>query len=90
MTPLYVSLLFVLAATIVGSFGAVFLKMGPNKRPDAHIFRIEGGKIKMIHTVTDCGTQVNCGFDPLATMVQKNPNFYPMLDQVTVVTRPQR
>jgi len=28
MTPLYVSLLLVLAATIVGSFGAVFLKMG--------------------------------------------------------------
>jgi multidrug transporter EmrE-like cation transporter len=28
MTPLFVSLSFVLAATIVGSFGAVFLKMG--------------------------------------------------------------
>ena len=28
MTPLWVSLLLVLAATIVGSFGAVFLKMG--------------------------------------------------------------
>lgn len=28
MTPLYISLLLVLAATIVGSFGAVFLKMG--------------------------------------------------------------
>ena len=28
MTPLYVSLLLVFAATIVGSFGAVFLKMG--------------------------------------------------------------
>jgi multidrug transporter EmrE-like cation transporter len=27
-TPLYVSMLLVLAATIVGSFGAVFLKMG--------------------------------------------------------------
>jgi len=31
MTPLYVSLLLVLAATIVGSFGAVFLKMGAGK-----------------------------------------------------------
>ncbi len=28
MTPLYVSLLLVFAATIVGSFGAVFLKLG--------------------------------------------------------------
>src|SRR3954471_10525683 len=31
MTPLYVSLLLVLAATIVGSFGAVFLKMGAER-----------------------------------------------------------
>jgi drug/metabolite transporter (DMT)-like permease len=28
VTPLYVSLALVLAATVVGSFGAVFLKMG--------------------------------------------------------------
>jgi multidrug transporter EmrE-like cation transporter len=28
VTPFYVSLLFVLAATIIGSFGAVFLKLG--------------------------------------------------------------
>lgn len=28
MTPLYISLSLVLAATIVGSFGAVFLKLG--------------------------------------------------------------
>ncbi|MEO6152119.1 MAG: hypothetical protein ABIT09_07055 [Croceibacterium sp.] len=74
---------------VVGSV-AVFLKMGPNKRPDAHVFRIEDGKIRMIHTVTNCGTQVNCGFDPLAAMVQKNPNFYPKLDDVAVVSRPQR
>jgi uncharacterized membrane protein len=31
MTPLWVSLLLVLAATIVGSFGAVFLKLGSAK-----------------------------------------------------------
>jgi drug/metabolite transporter (DMT)-like permease len=37
MTPLYVSLLFVLAATIIGSFGAVFLKMGAAK--------IDGGNV---------------------------------------------
>ena len=28
VTPLYVSMLFVLACTIIGSFGAVFLKLG--------------------------------------------------------------
>ena len=74
---------------VVGAV-AVFLKMGPNKRADAHVFRIEDGKIRWIHTVTNCGTQVNCGFDPLPTMIQKNPNFYPKLDQIAVVTRPQR
>ena len=31
MTPLYVSLLLVLAATLIGSFGAVFLKMGASR-----------------------------------------------------------
>ena len=74
------------------NFGAVavFLKMGPNKRPDAHVFRIEDGKIRYIHTITSCGTQVNCGFDPLPTMIQKRPDFYANLDQVAVVTRPQK
>ena len=37
MTPLYVSLMFVLAATIVGSFGAVFLKLGAA--------RLDGGRL---------------------------------------------
>ena len=53
---------------VVGSV-AVFLKMGPNKRPDAHVFRIEDGKIVKIHTITSCGTDVNCGFDPLDKMI---------------------
>jgi len=74
---------------VVGSV-AVFLRMGPNKRPDAHVFRIEGGKIRYVHTVTSCGTDVNCGFDPLDKMLARNPNFYPNLDHVAVVTRPQK
>jgi hypothetical protein len=74
---------------VVGSV-AVFLRMGPNKRPDAHVFRIEGGKIRYVHTVTNCGTDLNCGFDPLDKMLERNPNFYPNLDHVAVVTRPQR
>jgi len=74
---------------VVGSV-AVFLKMGPNKRPDAHVFRIEDGKIRYIHTITNCGTDENCGFGPFKDMVAKNPNFYPNLDHVAVVTRPQR
>jgi hypothetical protein len=28
------------------------------------LFRIEDGKIRYIHTVTNCGDQVNCGFPP--------------------------
>ncbi len=43
----------------------VFLKMGDNAAPPtAHLFRIENGKIRYVHTVTNCGTQVNCGFPP--------------------------
>lgn len=74
---------------VVGSV-AVFLRMGPNRRPDAHVFRIEDGKIRYVHTVTNCGTDVNCGFDPLPKMLERNPNFYPKLDHIAVVTRPQK
>jgi len=42
----------------------VFLKMGDNARADSHLFRVENGKIRYVHTVTNCGTQVNCGFPP--------------------------
>lgn len=43
---------------------SVFLEMGPNKRPDSHLFRVEKGKLRYVHTVTNCGEQVNCGFPP--------------------------
>ncbi len=65
---------------VVGSV-AVFLRMGENKRPDAHVFRIEDGKIRFIHTVTNCGDQPNCGFPPLSEMVERNPNFWPELPE---------
>ena len=74
---------------VVGSV-AVFLRMGPNKRPDAHVFRIESGKIRYVHTVTNCGEDENCGFGPFKDMLARNPNFYPNLDHVAVVTRPQK
>ena len=51
----------------------VFLKMGANARPDSHTFRVENGKIRYIHTVTNCGDQVNCGFPPLSEMRANNP-----------------
>ena len=51
----------------------VFLKMGTNERPDSHTFRVENGKIRYIHTVTNCGDQVNCGFPPLSEMRANNP-----------------
>ena len=74
---------------VVGAV-AVFLKMGPNMRPDAHVFRIESGKIRYVHTVTNCGTDENCGFGPFKDMLARNPDFYPNLDHVAVVTRPQK
>lgn len=44
---------------------AVFLEFGEAKRPDSHLFRVENGKIRYIHTVTNCGGEVNCGFPPV-------------------------
>jgi len=40
---------------------AVLLTFGKSELPDAHIFRIEKGKIRYIHTITVCKT-FNCGF----------------------------
>lgn len=56
---------------------SVFLEMGPNKRPDSHVFRIENGKIRFIHTVTNCGKDENCGFGSFADMLKKNPGMHP-------------
>lgn len=70
---------------VVGSV-AVFLRMGPNRRPDAHVFRIEDGKIRFIHTVTNCGADDNCGLGSFAEMREKNPNIYANLDSLPVVT----
>ena len=74
---------------VVGSV-AVFLRMGANRRPDAHVFRIEDGKIRYVHTVTNCGADENCGFGPFKDMLARRPDFYPDLDHVAVVTRPQK
>jgi hypothetical protein len=64
--------------------------MGENRRPDAHVFRIEDGKIRFIHTVTNCGEDENCGFGPFKDMLARNPDMQPNLDHVAVVTRPQK
>jgi hypothetical protein len=74
---------------VVGAV-AVFLKMGPSQRPDAHVFRVESGKIRYIHTITNCGTDENCGFGPFKDMLARNPDMQPNLDHVAVVTRPQK
>lgn len=57
----------------------VFLKMGPSERSDSHVFRIEGGKLRYIHTVTNCGEDENCGFGSFAEMLAKNPGIHPEL-----------
>lgn len=42
----------------------VLLAFGGSKLPDSHQFRVEGGKIRFIHTITAC-LEPNCGFgDP--------------------------
>lgn len=57
----------------------VLLKMGPQQRPDSHTFRVENGKLRYIHTVTNCGSDVNCGFRPFAEMLAENPDLQPDL-----------
>jgi len=71
------------------SIGAVdvFLKMGPEGRPDSHVFRIEDGKIRFIHTVTNCGKDDNCGLGNFAEMLKKNPDMHPDIKAPTVATK---
>ncbi|KAF2197951.1 hypothetical protein GQ43DRAFT_423537 [Delitschia confertaspora ATCC 74209] len=38
----------------------VMLNMGTHEWPDSHHFRVEGGKIRYVHTMTACGLP-NCG-----------------------------
>jgi len=40
---------------------SVFLVFGGSKLPDSHEFRVEGGKIRYVHTITKCWEK-NCGF----------------------------
>jgi hypothetical protein len=51
----------------------VFVKFGGGNNgsglPDSHQFRIEGGKIRYVHTLTVC-FQPNCGFSPNAMLSQ--------------------
>jgi hypothetical protein len=44
--------------------GAVvgFVDFGKSKRPDAHLFRLDSGRIRYIHTITVCEPDANCGF----------------------------
>ena len=58
----------------------VFLKFGESRRPDSHTFRVEDGKLRYIHTVTNCGDEDNCGFTPFAEMLAANPGMHPDLD----------
>jgi hypothetical protein len=55
----------------------VFLKFGEQRRPDSHTFRLQDGKLRYIHTVTNCGDEVNCGFPPLEEMLANNPDMQP-------------
>ena len=58
----------------------VILKFGERELPDSHTFRVENGKLRYIHTVTNCLGEENCGFPPLAEMLAENPGMQPDLD----------
>ncbi|KAF2450508.1 hypothetical protein P171DRAFT_426868 [Karstenula rhodostoma CBS 690.94] len=38
----------------------VLLDFGNSKWPDSHLFRVEGGRLRYVHTLTHCG-RANCG-----------------------------
>lgn len=54
----------------------VLLDFGQSKWPDSHQFRIEGGKIRYVHTLTHCGTP-NCGLN--STMLLGSRHWGPRL-----------
>ncbi len=55
----------------------VFLEFGGNALPDSHTFRLENGRIRYVHAVTNCLGQDNCGFRPFAEMLADNPDMQP-------------
>lgn len=55
--------------TAKGSAAALVL-FGLNL-PDSHTFRIEDGKVRYIHTITNCMGEFNCGFGLLPYMVEE-------------------
>lgn len=64
------------------TIGAVAVRLrfgGPEGLADAHIFRIEDGRIRYVHTITNCNGQENCGFPPLSEMLARNPGMQPDL-----------
>lgn len=64
------------------ALGSVAVRLrfgGPEGLADAHIFRIENGLIRYVHTITNCGGQDNCGFPPLSEMLERNPTMQPDL-----------
>jgi hypothetical protein len=44
------------AASLLLEFGSI------NNAPDSHLFRVEGGKLRFIHTMTYCEKKPNCGY----------------------------
>jgi hypothetical protein len=64
------------------TIGSVAVRLrfgGPEGLADAHIFRIEDGRIRYVHTITNCNGQENCGFPPLSEMLARNPAMQPDL-----------
>jgi len=43
-------------ASLLLEFGSI------GNAPDSHLFRVEGGKLRYIHTMTYCAVKPNCGF----------------------------
>ena len=58
---------------VLGSVAVRLRFGGPEGLADVHLFRVEDGRIRFIHTITNCNGQVNCGFPPMGQVPAGNP-----------------
>jgi hypothetical protein len=44
----------------IGAVVALVAFGGENGLPDSHLFRVEKGKLRWVHTITVCGEEMEC------------------------------
>ncbi len=57
----------------VGAVSVMMLLSGFGNAPDSHLFRLEGGKLHRVHTMTYCEKKPNCGLSN--TKLEDDPGY---------------